>query len=134
MKIQFAGQVCLGDLTDYLNGKGNGKVPQDAIQALDIIMRQMPSLHFMPVGRSFFPLDGFSCPLGEGWEVRFGFYSSVRHSEWKVPLLNIDGKLNAVKVRHALPWPPNKLFLQVSQSGYANLINGLASLQSTTGK
>ena len=33
-------------------------------------------------------------------------------------------------VRRALPWPPNKLFLQVSQSGYANLINGHASLQS----
>ena len=26
-----------------------------------------------------------------------------------------------------LPWPPNKRFLQVSQSGYANLINGHAS-------
>jgi len=33
-------------------------------------------------------------------------------------------------VGRALPWPPNKLFLQVSQSGYANLINGHASLQS----
>ena len=28
---------------------------------------------------------------------------------------------------------PNKLFLQVSQSGYANFINGYASLQSPTG-
>ena len=39
-----------------------------------------------------------------------------------------------VTVRRALPWPPNKLFLQVSQSRYANLINGHASLQSPTGK
>ena len=37
-------------------------------------------------------------------------------------------------VRCALPWPPNKLFLQVSQSGCANLINGHTSLQSPTGK
>ena len=38
-------------------------------------------------------------------------------------------------VRRALPWPPNKLFfLQVSQSGYANLSNGYASLQSPTAK
>ena len=93
VKVQFAGQVSLIELKNYLDGKGNGKAPQDAIQALDIVMRQMPSLHFMPVGRSFFPRsDGFSCPLGEGCEVRFGFYQTVRHSEWKVPLLNIDGK------------------------------------------
>ena len=38
-------------------------------------------------------------------------------------------------VRRALPRPPNKLFfyLQVSQSGYANLINGHASLLSPRG-
>ena len=33
-------------------------------------------------------------------------------------------------VRRALPLSLNKPFLQVSQSGYANLINGHASLQS----
>jgi len=33
-------------------------------------------------------------------------------------------------VGRALPWPPNKLFLQVGQSGCANLIGGHASLQS----
>ena len=37
-------------------------------------------------------------------------------------------------VQRALPWPPNKLFLLVSQSEYANLINSHASLQSPTGK
>ena len=33
-------------------------------------------------------------------------------------------------VRRALPWPPNKHFLQVSQSGYANLIDRHASIKS----
>ena len=42
--------------------------------------------------------------------------------------------LNYPTVRRALAWPSNKLLLQVSQSGYANLINGHASLQSPTGK
>ena len=37
-------------------------------------------------------------------------------------------------MQRALPWPPNKLLLQVSQSGYMNLINGHASLQSPTDK
>jgi len=67
-------------------------VPQDAVQALDIVMREMPSCYYTPVGRSFFPFDGQGRPLGEGCEVRFGFYSSVRHSEWKAMLVNIDGK------------------------------------------
>ena len=33
-------------------------------------------------------------------------------------------------VRRALPWPPNKHFLQVSQSRYANLIDRHASIKS----
>ena len=37
-------------------------------------------------------------------------------------------------VRRALPWPPNKRFSQVSQSGYADLNNGHFSLQSPTSK
>ncbi|XP_078383843.1 protein argonaute-2-like isoform X2 [Oculina patagonica] len=90
IKIQFAAPVSLLELKNFLSGKQNGKVPQDAVQALDIVMRQMPSLYYTPVGRSFFPDDGRGKPLGEGCEVKFGFYSSIRHSEWKAMLLNID--------------------------------------------
>ena len=53
----------------------------------------MPSMYYTPVGRSFFPFDGQGRPLGEGCEVKFGFYSSIRHSEWKAMLVNIDGEL-----------------------------------------
>ena len=64
------------------------------MQALDIVMRQIPSNRFTPVGRSFFPLDGYGSKyLGEGCEVQFGFYQSVRPSEWKAMLVNIDGKI-----------------------------------------
>ena len=52
---------------------------------------------------------------------------------WHVCDLNLFD-VSIFTVRRALPWPPNKLFLQVSQSGYANLINGHVSLQSLTGK
>ena len=55
-------------------------------------MREMPSFYYTPVERSFFPFDGQGTPLGEGCEVHFGFYSRVRHSEWKAMLVNIDGK------------------------------------------
>ncbi|XP_078383849.1 protein argonaute-2-like [Oculina patagonica] len=90
VKIQFAAPVSLLELKNFLSGRQNVKVPQDAVQALDIVMRQMPSLYYTPVGRSFFPFDGRGRPLGEGCEVQFGFYSSLRHSEWKAMLLNID--------------------------------------------
>ena len=80
------------ELYNFLSGKQNGTMPQDAVQALDIVMREMPSFYYTPVGRSFFPFDGQGRPLGEGCEAQFGFYSSVRHSQWKAMLVNIDGK------------------------------------------
>ena len=92
VKIQFVALVSLTELNNFLSGEKNGKVFQDAVQALDVIMREMPSHYYTPVGRSFFPFDGQGRPLGEGCEVQFGFYSSVRHSEWKAMLVNIDGK------------------------------------------
>jgi len=79
-------------LKKALSGKQSGQIPLNAVRALDIVMREMPSLHYTPVGKSFFPFDSQGKPLSEGCEVQFGFYSSVRHSEWKAMLVNIDGK------------------------------------------
>ncbi|XP_074606176.1 protein argonaute-2-like isoform X1 [Acropora palmata] len=90
VKIQFAKSVNFANLKEFLSGKQNGKTVQDTVQALDIVLRQIPSNHFKPIGRSFFPMDGQSRPIGEGCEVKFGFYQSVRPSEWKVMLVNID--------------------------------------------
>ena len=36
--------------------------------------------------------DGQGRLLGEGCEGKFGFYSSIQHSEWKAMLVNIDGE------------------------------------------
>ena len=80
------------DLNNLLSGKQNGKIPQDAVQALDIVLPQMPSIHYTPVGGSFFTFDGQGRLLGEGCEGKFGFYSSIQHSEWKAMLVNIDGE------------------------------------------
>ncbi|KFM56905.1 Protein argonaute-1, partial [Stegodyphus mimosarum] len=65
-------------------------VPNEAIHALDVIMRHLPSMNFTPVGRSFFstPVDYYH-PLGGGREVWFGYHQSVRPSQWKM-MLNID--------------------------------------------
>ena len=39
------------------------------------------------------------------------------------------GYHTSITVRRILLWPSNELFLQVSQSGYVNLINSHASLE-----
>ena len=65
-------------------------IPFDAVQALDVVMRHLPSMTYTPVGRSFFSSpDGYYHPLGGGREVWFGFHQSVRPSQWKM-MLNID--------------------------------------------
>ncbi|XP_067047269.1 protein argonaute-2-like isoform X2 [Acropora muricata] len=90
VKIQFAKSVNVADLKDFLSGKQNGKTAQHTVQALNIVLRQMPSNHFTPIGRLFFPMNHQSIPIGEGCEVKFGFFQSVRPSEWKVMLVNLD--------------------------------------------
>lgn len=88
--IRFEAKVSLYALEDALQGK-NMTVPYDSIQALDVIMRHLPSMRYTPVGRSFFspPQVDFNNPLGGGREVWFGFHQSVRPSQWKMSL-NID--------------------------------------------
>jgi hypothetical protein len=46
-------QVSLFALEEALEGRTR-QIPHDAIQALDVVMRHLPSLTYTPVGRSFF--------------------------------------------------------------------------------
>lgn len=85
-------EVILFLLIDFLFGKGACTRPRDALATLDIILRHIPSFEFEYV------VNGIFCPptcravdLGDGIELRFGFYQSVRHSEWKTVLVNVDG-------------------------------------------
>ena len=66
-------------------------IPNDAIQALDVILRHLPSMKYTPVGRSFFspPVDNSDNGLGGGREVWFGYHQSIKPSKWKMSL-NID--------------------------------------------
>jgi len=87
--IKWAAQVSLFSLEEALEGRTR-QIPFDAIQALDVVMRHLPSMTYTPVGRSFFSSpDGYYHPLGGGREVWFGFHQSVRPSQWKM-MLNID--------------------------------------------
>jgi len=89
VSIKWLAQVSLFALEEALEGRTR-QIPHDAIQALDVVMRHLPSLTYTPVGRSFFSSpEGYYHPLGGGREVWFGFHQSVRPSQWKM-MLNID--------------------------------------------
>ena len=68
------------------------------IQAIDVILRHLPALHTVPVGRSFFSPSASPFLLGEGREMWSGYYQSVRQAMglpaqaqmgWKL-MLNVD--------------------------------------------
>lgn len=101
VSVKWVGQVSLSTLEDAMEGRIQ-QVPFEAVQAMDVILRHLPSLKYTPVGRSFFspPLIPQAHPqvqqqfhsdskLGGGREVWFGFHQSVRPSQWKM-MLNID--------------------------------------------
>ena len=90
--MQFAAKVNLSELEAFLSNNGCGKMPQEAVQAIDIVLRQIPSCSFISVGRSFFPMEGGVYPLDKVCDVRSGFIQSVRPSQWKKMLVNIDGR------------------------------------------
>ncbi|KAL3991106.1 Piwi domain family protein [Acanthocheilonema viteae] len=100
--IKWVSTVSLSALEDAMEGRVR-QVPFESVQAMDVILRHLPSLKYTPVGRSFFspPLGSAHGPshsaqqyhteskLGGGREVWFGFHQSVRPSQWKM-MLNID--------------------------------------------
>ncbi|XP_075557125.1 protein argonaute-2-like isoform X2 [Dermacentor variabilis] len=93
--VQYAATVNLDALHAVYN-RTVRTVPQEVIQALDIIMRHGPCITLTPVGRSIFmpPGPNDNSELGGGHEVWFGYYTSVRPAQWK-PMLNIDRSATA---------------------------------------
>lgn len=104
MVIKWLAQVSLFALEEALEGRTR-QIPYDAVLALDVVMRHLPSMTYTPVGRSFFSTpEGYYHPLGGGREVWFGFHQSVRPSQWKM-MLNIDGKRKKITDSYALLCP-----------------------------
>ncbi|KAM0946817.1 hypothetical protein DsansV1_C08g0079561 [Dioscorea sansibarensis] len=87
--IKFAARVNLHHLELFLAGQLT-ETPQDAIRVLDIVLRQLPSARYLPVGRYFYSPDlGRRHSLGEGLETFRGFYQSIRPTQMGLSL-NID--------------------------------------------
>ncbi|KAK1384139.1 Argonaute 1 [Heracleum sosnowskyi] len=87
--IKLASRADLHHLEMFLKGR-QADAPQEALQVLDIVLRELPTSRYCPVGRSFYSPDlGRRQPLGEGLESWRGFYQSIRPTQMGLSL-NID--------------------------------------------
>ncbi|KAL8166531.1 hypothetical protein V2J09_008030 [Rumex salicifolius] len=87
--IKLAARVDLHHLGMFLQGR-QPDAPQEALQVLDIVLRELPTSRYSPVGRSFYsPHLGRRQSLGEGLESWRGFYQSIRPTQMGLSL-NID--------------------------------------------
>ncbi|XP_009589528.1 protein argonaute 10-like [Nicotiana tomentosiformis] len=87
--IKFVARANLHHLSQFLAGK-RADGPQEALQILDIVLRELSIKRYCPVGRSFFSPDiRKPQPLGDGLEAWCGFYQSIRPTQMGLSL-NID--------------------------------------------
>ncbi|KAK1406372.1 hypothetical protein QVD17_41666 [Tagetes erecta] len=87
--IKLASRADLHHLGLFLAGRQTD-APQEALQVLDIVLRELPTNRYSPVARSFYSPDlGRRQPLGEGLESWRGFYQSIRPTQMGLSL-NID--------------------------------------------
>ena len=92
--IKFAARADLHHLGEFLQGR-QADAPQEALQVLDIVLRELPTQRFCPVGRSFYsPNLGRRQQLGEGLESWRGFYQSIRPTQMGLSL-NIGKKFDS---------------------------------------
>ncbi|KAK9511703.1 hypothetical protein O3M35_000311 [Rhynocoris fuscipes] len=89
VKIKYANSVELRTIGEYLRNGSSTNPPQEALQALDIVLRSPATQRFIQVGRSFFsPPKGRIISLSGGLDLWYGFYQSAIIG-WK-PFLNVD--------------------------------------------
>ncbi|KAK1296146.1 Protein argonaute MEL1 [Acorus calamus] len=85
--IQMVGRADIHHLQQFLIGR-QSDMPQETIQALDVVLRQSPSNRFTVVGRSFFS-SSQRADIGDGCEFWRGFCQSLRPTQMGLSL-NID--------------------------------------------
>lgn len=94
--MKYAASVNLRELMNYMATGGRLAVPQEALQCIDIVLRNCSAMRFVKVGRSFFsPPRGRVIQLGDGLELWHGFFQSAVIG-WK-PFLNVDGMYPLLK-------------------------------------
>ncbi|XP_071690397.1 protein argonaute MEL1-like [Rutidosis leptorrhynchoides] len=86
--IKFAAKKDLHHLKQFLDGRQRD-IPQETIQALDVVLRESALNGREMVGRSLFSMEFGKGVLGDGVEYWKGFYQSLRPTQMGLSL-NID--------------------------------------------
>ena len=87
--IKWAAQVSLYNLNEALEGRLT-EIPRDPLQAIQTVLRFLPSMTSIPVKSSFFSFpDGHEKDLGLGFQIWNGRFVSIRPTQWKM-MLNVD--------------------------------------------
>ncbi|CAD5188298.1 unnamed protein product [Musa acuminata subsp. malaccensis] len=87
--IKFVARAEIYHLQQLIAGRQTD-APQEALQVLDIVLRELSNQRYIPVGRSFYSPD-IRKPqwLGDGLQSWCGFYQSIRPTQMGLSL-NID--------------------------------------------
>jgi len=85
--LRHAGTRSLADVHAYLN-RTNPTNPQDCFTALDIVLRNMPSVRLASFGACFYSEDG-KAELSGGADLWFGHFQSLRVTQSGLTL-NVD--------------------------------------------
>ncbi|CAB4013409.1 argonaute-2 isoform X1 [Paramuricea clavata] len=90
VKIKWVSKVSLYDLNEALKGNRT-EIPYDAMQAVEVVLRHLPNMNSIPIGSSFYNHpDGREKELGFGVQVWNGTFLSIRPTQWKMMMLNVD--------------------------------------------
>lgn len=87
--LKYAATVNLNMVFEYLRSGGRIELPQDSLQCIDIVLRNVSAARFVRVGRSYFNEPDRIISLGDGLDLWHGHFQSTVLG-WK-PFLNIDG-------------------------------------------
>lgn len=78
--IKEVKELKLGELQEYMTGKGSSVVPREVLQGLDVVMKEHPSKHLTTVGKSIFTRDETVPYQGRnsGVEAKKGYRQSLK--------------------------------------------------------
>ncbi|XP_046856736.1 protein argonaute-2-like isoform X2 [Xenia sp. Carnegie-2017] len=87
--IKWVAYCSLYELNKALEGR-HTEIPYDTLQAIEVVIQQMPKMRTIQVRSSFFDYpSGRERDLGGGIQVWNGTFLSIRPTQWKM-MLNVD--------------------------------------------
>ncbi|XP_046856742.1 protein argonaute-2-like isoform X1 [Xenia sp. Carnegie-2017] len=87
--IKWVAYCSLYELNEALEGRRT-EIPYDTLQAIEVVIQQMPKMRTIQVRSSFFDYpSGRERDLGGGIQVWNGTFLSIRPTQWKM-MLNVD--------------------------------------------